>query len=427
MTSAFSLRRSTVARRTVQTLIGSYVALRTSTRPPDQRPVPSAFDPCRWWSESGTDPTGPGGTAVAIAGRSVENRAVASGGGRERAEHPYGLATARQSGDRVRHAGLDHGALEIAEEHVVTQPDPARARLDPREVDAARGELAQAVDEPARRQVAGAPEDQDRLARSAAGGGASGVRRALDPGEPGRVVGVVLDVLGEHRRAVQPGRVACPDRGVRLRAGERPALGDRADGVGGRALGDDRRTRQLRAQEAGALAERLRMRVDRAHLVGRYPLGRGEAVRDRVDHLADDPHVGRVEHERVERRSDRALAGVLERYETAVDLAVLHGADHRGHGRQRDLLDVEPGPDQRVVGVRPRRPEVAGPHQSSSTAVVFSPASARRIASSSSGESRYSPRPSTTCLQYSRAVSRWAIEERTTPLRTASSSASEAD
>src|SRR3954467_14026900 len=68
-TSAFDLRSSTVARRTVQTLIGSYVALRTSTRPPDQRPEPSESDPCRRWSSSGTDPSGAGGTP--IAGRSV--------------------------------------------------------------------------------------------------------------------------------------------------------------------------------------------------------------------------------------------------------------------------------------------------------------------------------------------------------------------
>src|SRR3954471_17639514 len=65
-TSALSLSRSTVARRTVQTLIGSYVALRTSTRPPLQRlPEPSASGPCRGWSPGGTDPSGPGGTAVA--------------------------------------------------------------------------------------------------------------------------------------------------------------------------------------------------------------------------------------------------------------------------------------------------------------------------------------------------------------------------
>src|SRR5829696_9992102 len=73
--SALLLSRSTVARRTVQTLIGSYVALRTSTRPPDQRPQPSASGPCRWESIGGTDPSGAGGTAaVAIAGESVAQR-----------------------------------------------------------------------------------------------------------------------------------------------------------------------------------------------------------------------------------------------------------------------------------------------------------------------------------------------------------------
>src|SRR5688572_14109439 len=69
ITSALLLSSSTVARRTVHTLIGSNVALRTSTRPPDQRPQPSASGPCRGESLGGTDPSGAGGTAaVAIAG-----------------------------------------------------------------------------------------------------------------------------------------------------------------------------------------------------------------------------------------------------------------------------------------------------------------------------------------------------------------------
>src|SRR5688572_17185808 len=69
ITSALLLSSKTVARRTVHTLIGSYVALRTSTRPPDQRPQPSDSGPCRWESIGGTDPSGAGGTAaVAIAG-----------------------------------------------------------------------------------------------------------------------------------------------------------------------------------------------------------------------------------------------------------------------------------------------------------------------------------------------------------------------
>src|SRR6186997_1615462 len=83
ITSAFSFRSRTVARRTVHTLMGSYVALSTSTRPPDQRPAPSGLGPCRGWSPGGTDPSGPGGTAVAIL------REVYLGSGRERPEDPH--------------------------------------------------------------------------------------------------------------------------------------------------------------------------------------------------------------------------------------------------------------------------------------------------------------------------------------------------
>src|SRR5919107_672791 len=73
--SALLLSSSTVARRTVHTLIGSYVAFRTSTRPPDQRPEPSEPGPCRWWTGGGTDPSGAGGTAaVAIVRLSVAER-----------------------------------------------------------------------------------------------------------------------------------------------------------------------------------------------------------------------------------------------------------------------------------------------------------------------------------------------------------------
>src|SRR5215207_10441698 len=135
MTSAFSLSRSTAARRTVQTLIGSYVAFRTSTRPPDQRPEPSELDPCRWWSTSGTDPIGAGGTAVAIAGRSVVGASGGSGGDRERAQHANHLAPPAQRGHGRRHLRIRRRAVEVAEEHVVAEPDAPRARLDPRQVD----------------------------------------------------------------------------------------------------------------------------------------------------------------------------------------------------------------------------------------------------------------------------------------------------
>ena len=56
MTSAFSLSSSTTARRTVQTLTGSYVAFSTSTRPLAPLLAAGASPgPCRG-SVSGTDP-----------------------------------------------------------------------------------------------------------------------------------------------------------------------------------------------------------------------------------------------------------------------------------------------------------------------------------------------------------------------------------
>ena len=142
----------------------------------------------------------------------------------------------------------------------------------PREENSAR----QSTSQPGARSP---PPQKTRIVLSGpAGRRAGAVRVARDPREPRRVVGVVLDRLREHGGAVQPGGVARPDRRVRRVAGERPALGDGAHRVGGRALRHDRGARQLRAQEAGALAERLRMRVDRADLVRRDPLGGREAV-----------------------------------------------------------------------------------------------------------------------------------------------------
>src|ERR1700757_5301345 len=58
MISALSLSNRTTARRTVQTLIGSYVAFNTSTRPTSR--------PRRWCSGCGADPNGSGVTEVAI-------------------------------------------------------------------------------------------------------------------------------------------------------------------------------------------------------------------------------------------------------------------------------------------------------------------------------------------------------------------------
>ncbi len=143
-------------------------------------------------------------------------------------------------------------------------------------------------------------------------------------------------------------------------------------------------------------------------------------LRDREHELTDDRDVVAVVGERVERDRDRALDGVLDRHDRAVDLAVVDGEDRVAHGRKADELGTVRvrRRARRLLRERAGGPEVAEPHQDFI---------ARRSASSSSGESFSSPLPSATCLAYSRAWSRWWIEDRTMPLRALSSSAIEVD
>src|SRR5215207_9953601 len=54
-----------------------------------------------------------------------------------------------QAGDRGGDIGVRSRPLEIAEEHVVAEAYATRPRLDPGQVDRARGELGEAVDEAA--------------------------------------------------------------------------------------------------------------------------------------------------------------------------------------------------------------------------------------------------------------------------------------
>src|SRR4051794_33258101 len=114
MTSAFSLSRSTTARRTVQTLIGSNVALRTSTRP-DAR--------------------------CSISGSGYrESRRLRVG-----PQHPHAVAVRLQRRDRLGDLRFVGAPLAVGEEEVVAELLARRARLDLDEVDAAEGELRQAA------------------------------------------------------------------------------------------------------------------------------------------------------------------------------------------------------------------------------------------------------------------------------------------
>ena len=139
-----------------------------------------------------------------------------------------------------------------------------------------------------------------------------------------------------------------------------------------------------------------------AHVLERRARPGEQAVADREHALADDPHAGRVVHERVDGLVDRALERVLDRRQRTVDLAVGDRHDDPVDGRQRDELGVRGQARvgaQRLLAERPRGAEVADAHQASpSAASGTSPASAARTASCSSGESGTAETPSCTCL-----------------------------
>ena len=120
---------------------------------------------------------------------------------------------------------------------------------------------------------------------------------------------------------------------------------------------------------------------------------------DRVDELAGDLDAAVALRERVERRVDRALERVLDRDQRPLDAALADRRDGVVDGRERDRLEVRRAVarQHRLLAVGPGRAEEADPHPCSVAAA--SPASARRTASASSGESSSSPRPSTTDLQ----------------------------
>src|SRR6185312_15821169 len=150
--SALSLSSRTTARRTVHTLIGSYVAFNTSTRPTAR--------PRRWCSGCGADPNGSGVTDVAIGcslRRSLPGAALDLCR-RVGAQDLEPLHVPTEPGQCSGHRAVALVALHVDEEHVAAQALLAGSRLDPREVDAALGKLRQARHQPAGRLRAHAPE-----------------------------------------------------------------------------------------------------------------------------------------------------------------------------------------------------------------------------------------------------------------------------
>src|SRR5919112_2408669 len=131
-TSAFALSSRTAARRTEQTLIGSKVALRTSTRP--------ASRPRGRCSMTGANDAGPGGVWLPIAAslrrkcngppRGLGPPGAGRSGGGIAAQEAHLLAVAPERHDRVGDGCVGRAALHVDVEEVVPEPRTAGPRLD---------------------------------------------------------------------------------------------------------------------------------------------------------------------------------------------------------------------------------------------------------------------------------------------------------
>ena len=190
--------------------------------------------------------------------------------------------------------------------------DSIRVRFTPAKANTARHETSQP----------GEPEPAPQKISIVFAGPSSGAGgRVLGPGEPPeprRVAGVVLAVLGERHRAVVPGGEPRPDRGARAR----------------RLLGDDRAPPR-RSTPPGTTAARGRCSaIQPLHWPSACgcdstivtsssasSLPGGEAVGHRLDDLADERHVGRLQREAVEHRVHAALERVLDRHQRPLDPA----------------------------------------------------------------------------------------------------------
>src|SRR5918994_6769152 len=178
-TSAFAFSTRTAARRTVHTLIGSYVGLRTRTRlvpgpcPPVAEPRPAGVR-IPWVRVACLLMMG----RILTRGRTGPARNP-DGLHRVAAQHPDRLRLDAQRLDRRGDDRILGRALEVEEEHVAAQAAAPGARLDPSQVDAAARELEQRLDQRPRVVLAKRREHQSGAPRAAAGG--AGVRGGAAP------------------------------------------------------------------------------------------------------------------------------------------------------------------------------------------------------------------------------------------------------
>ena len=235
-------------------------------------------------------------------------------------------------------------AGDIDEERILPKVSVRRTRFDPVHADAApRERLQHAI------QRAGTVADEHQQR------GAVVARRrerfAAQHQEAGGVVAAVLDRAGDLLQAVHVSRRLTCDRrciiGVAGATGTFSVAGDR----------DLFRLRQVRAQPAAGLRERLRMRVDAFDVLDAAAARQQVLVHAQLDFAA---YLQRRGQEQVQRDLDGPLPGVLHRHHAEIGIA---GGDFLEHfldaGQRQPMRRVAEMLVHRLLAEGAFRPEIA--------------------------------------------------------------------
>ena len=230
-------------------------------------------------------------------------------------------------------------AQHVDVEGVLPRVAAQRARLELAQVDLAGGEDPERVVEGPRLVV----EDEDERGLA---GHLDGTRLAREQEEAGVVLGVVLDPVEQHLRAVQLGGEARGDRPL----GGEAALHEVLDGAG-RVVGRDRLDLRPLGEEAPALGERHRVGGHAPDHRDRRAGPRDQALPDAQLRLPHD--VQRPALQPVVVLVDRAVERVLDRHERAIGLALDDAVEQLVERGPREHLDALPeGRDRRLVAER---------------------------------------------------------------------------
>ena len=235
-------------------------------------------------------------------------------------------------------ADVVHLALHVDDEDVVAQSPFRGSGFDLGEVDAAEGELLQDQQQGSRLVLDDLAHDRGLVRFEP-------VLSLPLPGqehETGLVVLVILDVGLEHGAAVALAGQLVADRSPRLLRRRDPF-----DRVGSGVRGFDLSPGQVLPQPTTTLGIGMRVRIHLGDLLQSHPGAGEEAVADSVLHLTDDLQVVDLVGEDVDGGRDRALDGVLDGDDGAVDLAArnrLYGVLHGRIGHDSGACDRRAAP-----------------------------------------------------------------------------------